>query len=156
MIMGRENALRTLSKIIKNPRCCVIIYFTTESTKASCFQRMDGIRLTLNSALFICLPLLLLFSVIKAIRRWAVLGSNIPAWVWVCWLKMLLPILWISSGFWFLNTGFLLGVEGEYYVSLSVRYTWLFNSFVTLGTFLNLSVSPVVKQRNWRLFGRCC
>lgn len=50
--------------MMQNPICHVIIYFTTESTKASCIQGVNGIRLTLNSALFICL---LLFAIPKAI-----------------------------------------------------------------------------------------
>lgn len=76
-IKARKNVLSILYKIkIQNPRRHVIIYFTTESTKAAYIQRVDGIRLTLNIALFICL---LLFAIPKAIRRWAVLGSNIPS-----------------------------------------------------------------------------
>lgn len=61
----KKNELSTGSIIMtQNPIRHVIIYFTTESTKVSCIQGVNGIRLTLNSALFICL---LLFAIPKAI-----------------------------------------------------------------------------------------
>lgn len=59
---------------MQNPRCCVITYFTTESTNDSCIHGVDGIRLTLIRALFVYKYLKL-----QKLLGDGLPGSNIPA-----------------------------------------------------------------------------